>query len=67
MSNKRSFKTSRRYSHGKDSCKSKLHYPTMAQAELEIERARTYRGETLRAYACGKCGKIHLTSKEKMG
>ena len=49
----------------KDSCTGKLHYPNMRQAEFEIERARNLRGETLRAYEYGKCGKIHLTSQEK--
>ena len=33
---------------------------------MEIVRANELRGEILRAYDCLKCGKIHLTSKEKI-
>ncbi len=49
----------------KDGCAGKLHYSDSMQAAMEIERAGLLRGETLRAYDCKYCGKIHLTSQEK--
>ena len=48
--------------HRKDSCAGKLRYSTLDEAEIEIERAETYRGETLRAYLCERCENYHLTS-----
>lgn len=46
----------------KNSCAGKLRYRTFAEAELEIDRARQFRGERLRSYACHSCGNVHLTS-----
>ena len=57
---------SRRRFHQKDSCAGKYRYLSLSQAEMEIVRANELRGEILRAYDCLKCGKIHLTSKEKI-
>ena len=51
--------------HRKSACTGKLRYRTMEEAEMEMERAQKFRGETLRAYACSLCGAIHLTSQPK--
>lgn len=49
----------------KTGCTGKLHYNTLDEAEQEIDRAKTFRGETLRAYLCSLCGSFHLTSQPK--
>lgn len=48
--------------HTKRRCSGKLRYRNEAEANLEIERAMKFRGETLRAYNCYICGNLHLTS-----
>lgn len=50
----------RRY-HKKDDCTGKYRY-SAAHADLEIERAKTFRGEQLRKYWCRKCQHFHLTA-----
>jgi hypothetical protein len=50
--------------HRKDSCTGKYRY-SAHEADLEIERAATFRGEQLRAYECEKCGSLHLTALSK--
>lgn len=65
MSDKRSSRIPRRFAHVKDGCHGKLRYDTMDQAQYEIDRALDFRGETLRAYECRKCEKIHLSSQKK--
>lgn len=42
----------------------KLRYRDVEEAQFEIDRAKLYRDETLRAYICTECGKVHLTSIE---
>ena len=51
--------------HQKRACAGKLKYQTLNEAEMEIERAATYRSEVLRAYRCDHCNAFHLSSKPK--
>lgn len=41
-------------------CKKKLRYKSLKEAQFEIDRALTYRGEELRVYECGD--HLHLTA-----
>jgi len=48
--------------HAKSQCSGKARYRDVNQAQFEIDRAKQFRSETLRAYICHRCGAVHLTS-----